>query len=104
MTHTSTTTAAPNPHLHAQFASGQPNLHPQVQPSGMLDFQEGIGLPANQTTTTMNGFPMVVPEDVGNYPGLGTSPPQLLIRNRLGAPILREILLDGQNPEVYTRQ
>jgi len=94
-----------NPHMagvQPQLYLPQQGLH--AQPSGVLGFQEGNALPQNQSPPTWNGLPMASPEEVGHYAGLGTSPPQLLVRHRLGASILREFLLDGQNPEIYTRQ
>jgi len=72
--------------------------------TGGLGFQEGIENPQAQSSSNWNGLPLATPEEVGHYAGLGVARPQLLVRNRLGASILREFLLSGQNPEVYIRQ
>lgn len=69
-----------------------------------VGFHEGVAIPSNQSTSTWNGLPLASPEEVGIYPGLGTARPTLLVQNRLGASILRQFLLDGQNIELFTRQ
>jgi len=69
-----------------------------------LGFQEAGQIPSNQSATTWNGLPLVSPEEVEAYPGLGTSRPRLLVQTRLGASILRQFLLEGQNIELFTRQ
>jgi len=93
------------PAYNQHSTQGAPYLHhANVGNLDSLGFQERAATPSLQSPTTWNGLPLSSPEEVGNYPGLGNSRPMLLVQARLGASILRQFLLDGQNIELFTRQ